>query len=75
MTASSEIVVRAHVPASKIAQLKTPVKNATAAAKKKTLEPTNTGTALVKRSIKPFKSRMMDEVPLFVEDDFEEVEQ
>ncbi|KAF4035553.1 HPC2 and ubinuclein domain-containing protein [Phytophthora infestans] len=59
----------------KPAQLKTPVKNATAAAKKKTLEPTNTGTALVKRSIKPFKSRMMDEVPLFVEDDFEEVEQ
>ncbi|KAL3670373.1 hypothetical protein V7S43_004682 [Phytophthora oleae] len=55
-------------------QPKTPVKGATAAAKKKSTEPTAAGTAPIKRSIKPFKSRMMDEAPPFVEDDFEEVE-
>ncbi|KAF1785005.1 Hpc2-related domain [Phytophthora cactorum] len=59
----------------KPAQPKLPVKGSTAAAKKKIPEPTTAGTAPVKRSIKPFKSRMMDEAPLFVEDDFEEVEQ
>ncbi|GMF11958.1 unnamed protein product [Phytophthora lilii] len=59
----------------KPAQPKTPVKGATAAAKKKSTEPAPGGTAPVKRSIKPFKSRMMDEAPPFVEDDFEEVEQ
>ncbi|KUF95710.1 Glutathionyl-hydroquinone reductase YqjG [Phytophthora nicotianae] len=59
----------------KPAQPKTPVKGATAAAKKKMPEPAVAGTGPVKRSIKPFKSRMMDETPPFVEDDFEEVEQ
>ncbi|KAL4171554.1 hypothetical protein KRP22_009646 [Phytophthora ramorum] len=53
---------------------KTPVKGAAAAAKKKTAEPTVGGAAPAKRSIKPFKSRMMDEAPPFVEADFEEVE-
>ncbi|ETP40759.1 hypothetical protein F442_11953 [Phytophthora nicotianae P10297] len=59
----------------KPAQPKTPVKGATAATKKKMPEPAVAGTGPVKRSIKPFKSRMMDETPPFVEDDFEEVEQ
>ncbi|KAG1713294.1 hypothetical protein DVH05_001014 [Phytophthora capsici] len=59
-------------------QPKTPVKGTTggtATTKKKAAEPTAAGTAPIKRSIKPFKSRMMDEAPPFVEDDFEEVEQ
>ncbi|POM73949.1 Hypothetical protein PHPALM_9148, partial [Phytophthora palmivora] len=59
----------------KPAQPKTPVKGATAVAKKKTTEPTTAGAAPVKRSIKPFKSRMMDDTPPFAEADFEEVEQ
>ncbi|KAG7388002.1 hypothetical protein PHYPSEUDO_013254 [Phytophthora pseudosyringae] len=58
----------------KPAQPKTPVKCVTTAAKKKATEPTTAGTVPTKRSIKPFKSRMMDETPPFVEDDFEEVE-
>ncbi|RLN55883.1 hypothetical protein BBJ29_003894 [Phytophthora kernoviae] len=55
----------------KAAQPKMPVKSAATAARRKSLEPS---TTTVKRSIKPFKSRMMDEAPPFVEDDFEEVE-
>ncbi|CAH0474184.1 unnamed protein product [Peronospora belbahrii] len=56
------------------AQPKAPVKGATVTAKKPT-EPSNGTNAPVKRSIKPFKSRMIDEVPPFVEADFEDVEQ
>ncbi|CAI5734750.1 unnamed protein product [Peronospora destructor] len=64
----------------KAAKAKTPkkpasVKGAATAAKKKSGEPTHGTHISVKRSIKPFKSRMMDEVPPFVEADFEDVEQ
>ncbi|KAJ8524308.1 hypothetical protein ON010_g16810 [Phytophthora cinnamomi] len=60
----------------KPAQPKTPVKGTTAVAKKKAVETATTGgTAPAKRSIKPFKSRMMDDAPPFVEADFDEVEQ
>ncbi|KAG6623403.1 uncharacterized protein IUM83_06413 [Phytophthora cinnamomi] len=60
----------------KPAQPKTPVKGTTAVAKKKAVEMATTGgTAPAKRSIKPFKSRMMDDAPPFVEADFDEVEQ
>ena len=52
-----------------------PVKGAVTAAKKKFGEPTHGANISGKRSIKPFKSRMMDEVPPFVEADFEDVEQ
>ncbi|TDH70034.1 hypothetical protein CCR75_000895 [Bremia lactucae] len=45
-----------------------------ASTKKKTTEPTSAGTVPMKRSIKPFKSRMMDDAPPFKEDDFEDVE-
>ncbi|KAG7394297.1 hypothetical protein PHYBOEH_005386 [Phytophthora boehmeriae] len=57
----------------KTTQPKTPAKNAATAARRKSLEPSTT-TTTVKRSIKCFKSRMMDEAPPFVENDFEEVE-
>ncbi|CAH0486669.1 unnamed protein product [Peronospora farinosa] len=64
----------------KAAKAKTPkkpaiVKGAATAAKKKSGELTHGANISVKRSIKPFKSRMMDEVPPFVETDFEDVEQ
>ncbi|KAE9336279.1 hypothetical protein PF008_g13100 [Phytophthora fragariae] len=62
--------------AKKPAQPKTPVKGAATVAKKKAVETATTGGAApVKRSIKPFKSRMIDDTPPFVEADFEEVEQ
>ena len=65
---------KAKVP-KKPAQPKTLVKGDVATTKKKSAEPTTGATASAKRSIKPFKSRMMDEAPPFVEEDFEEIEQ
>uniref|UniRef100_A0AAV1TKU2 Hpc2-related domain-containing protein n=1 Tax=Peronospora matthiolae TaxID=2874970 RepID=A0AAV1TKU2_9STRA len=65
---------KAKVP-KKPAQPKTLVKGAVATTKKKSAEQTTGATASVKRSIKPFKSRMMDEAPPFIEEDFEEIEQ
>lgn len=49
-----------------------------AAAKRKSpaapAAPIPSPTTAVKRSIKPFKSRMMDDTPAFLEQDFEEIE-
>lgn len=58
--------------AKKAAQPKTPVKGTAATARRKSLEPSATTG---KRSIKPFKSRMMDDAPPFSEADFEEIEE
>ncbi|CAI5741502.1 unnamed protein product [Hyaloperonospora brassicae] len=65
---------KAKVP-KKPAQPKTLAKGTVPTAKKKSTEPTIVTNASAKRSIKPFKSRMMDDCPPFVEDDFEEIEQ
>ncbi|KAI9912968.1 hypothetical protein PsorP6_006362 [Peronosclerospora sorghi] len=58
----------------KPAQPKPSTKAAAVATSKSAAGPNSGTSGPAKRSIKPFKSRLIDEAPPFVEDDFEEVE-